>query len=418
MSFLVETPADQARRAGLRRMRVVATSLLALAAVIYVLTLRLDHGGVWGYVNTAAEAAMVGALADWFAVTALFKHPLGLPIPHTALVKRRKDELGRSLQEFVADNFLTEEIARERLAAAQVALRLGRWLDDPASRERVLTEAVRAGRAGLARMKDEDVEDFLSTLLLPRLAKEPISPIAGSLLDSVVEEGTHSGLVDLGLDHLVVWLRDNPEIFADVVGEKAPWWSPPWLDERVIGWGYKQAVAWLEEMRADHVHPARQALDDLLRRLADDLQNDPEVQASTERLKERLLAHPQVPKSAVAIWQSFRTALIGAMDDRESYFWQRGDELLSHISAHLVEEQSWRDRLEGHLGEAVAFVVNTYGDELAEVISVTVERWDAEEASNRIELFVGRDLQFIRINGTVVGALAGLVIHTVSVVLG
>lgn len=398
-------------------MRAVATSLLVLAAVVYLATLRLDHDGVWGFVNTAAEAAMVGALADWFAVTALFKHPLGLPIPHTALVKRRKDELGRSLQEFVAENFLTEEIARERLASAQVALRLGRWLDQPASRERVLTEAVRAGRAGLERMQDEDVEDFLSRLLLPRLAEEPISPIAGSLLDSVVEEGTHTGLVDLGLDHLTAWLRDNPDVFAEVVGEKAPWWTPPWLDERVIGWSYNQAVGWLEEMRADTEHPARKALDDLLRRLADDLQHDEEVKASAERLKERLLAHPQVPKTAVGIWQSLRVALLGAMEDRESYFWQRGDELLTHLARHLVEDQSWRDRVQTHLGEAVAFMVNTYGDELAEVISVTVERWDAEEASQRIELFVGRDLQFIRINGTVVGALAGLVIHAVSVLV-
>ncbi|MEX1907745.1 DUF445 domain-containing protein [Janibacter sp. Y6] len=414
MSFLVETPADQARRAGLRRMRVVATSLLVLAAVVYLLTVRMDHDGVWGYVNTAAEAAMVGAMADWFAVTALFKHPLGLPIPHTALIKRRKDELGRSLEEFVAQNFLTEEIARERLASAEVGLRLGRWLARPASRERVLTGIARAGRPALERMSDEDVEDFLTSLLLPRLAREPISPIAGSLLDSVVAHGTHAGLVDLGLDQVGAWLAENPEAFADVVGEKAPWWTPPWLDDRVIGWGYKQAVEWLAEVRSDRDHPARKALDDLLRRLADDLQHDPDVQASAERLKEALLAHPQVPRSAVAIWQSLKVALVGAMEDRDSYFWSRGEELLAHLGEHLEQDPAWRDRLEGHLGEAVAFAVNTYGDELAQVISVTVGRWDADEASSRIELYVGRDLQFIRINGTVVGALVGLVIHAVS----
>ncbi|GAA3607728.1 DUF445 domain-containing protein [Marihabitans asiaticum] len=417
MSFLIETPADQARRDGLRRMRIVATSALLVAAVVYLLTLRLPHDGVWGFVNTASEAAMVGALADWFAVTALFKHPLGLPIPHTALVKRRKDELGRSLQEFVASNFLTEEIARERLASAQVGLRLGRWLERPESRERVMRESVTALRAGLNRMQDSDVEDFLTDLLLPRLAREPISPIAGSLLEKVVEERTHDGLVDLGLDQVLLWLRDNPEIFAEVMVDKAPWWTPNWVDDRVIAWAYEQAVTWLREMRADTSHPARTAVDDLLRRLAHDLQHDEEVQASAERIKERLLAHPQVSRSAVAVWQSIRSALLSAMDDRDSYFWRRGDELLSHVGEHLVNDPRWRDRLETHLGEGVAFAVNTYGDELAEVISVTVERWDADEASKRIELYVGRDLQFIRINGTVIGALAGLVIHTVSVLL-
>ena len=417
MSFLQESPADARRRSGLRRMRIVATGLLVLAAVVYVLTLRLDHDGVWGFVNTAAEAGMVGALADWFAVTALFRHPLGIPVPHTALVKKKKDELGRSLQEFVSENFLTEEVARERLASARIAERLGTWLSEPVNRERVLSELARGGTRGLERIKDEDVHDFLARLLLPRLSREPISPILGSLLEGVVEGGNHAGLVDLGIDEIHQWLGDNPDVFADVVGERAPWWSPAWLDDRVIGWTYQQALAWLSDMRGDAGHPARQALDDLLRRLASDLQHDEEVMASAEALKERLLAHPQVPTSAVAVWQSLRTSLLGAMADRDSYFWERGDELLTHFSSHLITDPVWRNRLETHLGEVVAFFVTTYGGELAEVISVTVERWDPREASERIELFVGRDLQFIRINGTVVGALAGVGIHTLSLLI-
>ncbi len=417
MSFFQETPADARRRSGLRRMRTLATGLLVLAAVVFVATLRLDHDGVWGFVNTAAEAAMVGAIADWFAVTALFRHPLGIPVPHTALVKRRKDELGRSLQEFVAENFLTEEIARDRLAAAHVADRVGTWLGRPTNRSRVLEEVSRGGSRALRRMRDEDVHDVLVELLLPRLSREPVSPILGSLLDGVVEGGSHTGLVDLGVEEMHRWLSDNPDLFAQVVGDKAPWWSPEWLDDRVIDWTYQQALRWLTEVHEDVRHPARRALDDLLRRLADDLQHDPEVMASAEMLKERLLAHPQVATSAVALWQSLRTSLLAAMADRDSYFWSRGDQLLADLGVHLVEDASWQERLEHHLGEAVAFVVNTYGDELAEVISVTVERWDADEASRRIELFVGRDLQFIRINGTVVGALAGLAIHTVAVLI-
>jgi uncharacterized membrane-anchored protein YjiN (DUF445 family) len=398
-------------------MRTVATGLLVLAAVVFVATLRLDHDGVWGFVNTAAEAAMVGALADWFAVTALFRHPLGVPVPHTALVKKRKDELGRSLQEFVTENFLTEEIARDRLAAAHVAERVGAWLGEPAHRERVLTEVTRGGARALERVADDDVHDFLEQLLLPRLAQEPISPILGSLLEGVVEGGNHTGLVDLGLDEVRRWLDDNPDLFKQVVGDRAPWWTPEWVDDKVIDWTYRQALGWLAEMRTDVRHPARTALDDLLRRLAADLQHDPDVMASAESLKERLLAHPQVPTSAVAVWQSLRASLLGAMADRDSYFWARGDELLTHLGDHLAHDTAWQERLEQHLGEIVAFFVNTYGDELAEVISVTVERWDADEASERIELFVGRDLQFIRINGTVVGALAGLAIHTVAVLI-
>ncbi|MBR7741797.1 DUF445 domain-containing protein [Phycicoccus sp. BSK3Z-2] len=398
-------------------MRTVALSLLLLAAAVFLATLRLDHDGPWGYVNTAAEAAMVGALADWFAVTALFRHPLGLPIPHTAIIPRRKNEIGRGLQDFVTDNFLTEEIARERLAAAHVSERVGRWLGVARHRRRVLTEVVRVARAGLGRLDEGQVRELVEDFLVPRLVREPVSPIAGALLEGVVAERTHHGLVDLGLEELHDWLREHPGTYAEVLGSRAPWWSPPWLDDRVIGWTYEQVLAFLLEIRRDPAHPARLALDDLLRRLADDLQHDPDVMARAESLKERLLTHPQAAETAVGLWRSFRTALETAMDDEGSYFHTRGDELLQHLGRRLTDDPVWQERVEARLGEAVSFVVTTYGSEVAEVISVTVDRWDGREAASRIELHVGRDLQFIRINGTVVGALAGLVIHGVAQVL-
>lgn len=398
-------------------MRAVALGLLILAAIVYAVTLRHETGWL-GYVNAGAEAAMVGALADWFAVTALFRHPLGLPVPHTAIIPKRKNEIGRNLQDFVTENFLTEEIARERLAAAQVGLRVGAWLEDPVHRQRVMTEVVRVTRAGLGRLSDDDVREVIADFLLPRLAQEPISPIAGSLLEGVVSEQTHHGLVDLGLEQLHDWLVENPGTFSSVLGERAPWWSPPWVDDKVIGWSYQQVLGWLRDIHDSPQHPARLALDNLLTRLAHDLQSDPEVMERAEALKERLLSHPQVPDTAVALWSSFRSALEVAMDDPDSYFHTRGDELLEHLGQHLVEDAEWRDRLEGHLGEAVSFFVNTYGSELAEVISVTVEQWDGREAAERIELHVGRDLQFIRINGTIVGALAGVTIHALSSLAG
>ncbi|GGL37379.1 membrane protein [Phycicoccus endophyticus] len=418
MSLMEPSPADVRRRAGLRRMRLVALSLLLLAAAVFLATLRLDHGGAWGYVNTGAEAAMVGALADWFAVTALFRHPLGLPVPHTAIIPRRKDDIGRNLQEFVTENFLTDEIARERLAAAHVSERVGASLGRPATRRRILAEVVRVVRAGLGRFDEAEVRALLGDLVVPRLVREPVSPIAGALLEGVVEESTHHGLVDLGLEQLHDWLRENPGTYADLLGARAPWWTPPWLDDRVIAWTYEQVLGWLREIRSDPRHPARLALDDLLRRLAEDLQHDEGVMARAEALKERLLTHPQATETAVGLWRSFRAALEGAMAEETSYFHARGEELLEHLGRHLVEDPQWKAVVEARLAEAVSFVVNTYGDELAEVISVTVQRWDAREASERIELHVGRDLQFIRINGTVVGALAGLAIHAVARLLG
>ncbi len=418
MSLMTPTPADAQRRAGLRRMRLLALSLLVLAAIVYAATLGVRDATGWGYLNTAAEAAMVGALADWFAVTALFKHPLGLPIPHTAIIPKRKNEIGRNLQEFVTENFLTEDIVRDRLAAAHVGERLGRWLAEPRNRHRAMVEMRKAGRAGLQRMNDQEVRAFVEDVLVPRLAREPISPIAGSLLEGIVADGSHRGVVDLGVDQLRTWLVENPGTFHELMGERAPWWSPPFLDERVIGWAYTQVLNWLQEIHDRQDHPARLAFDDLLRRLADDLQHDAETMQRAEGLKTRLLTHPQAGATALALWQSIKSSLLTAMDDETSYLWVRGDELIADLATHLVHDEEWRTRLEGHLGDAVAFFINTYGSELAEVISATIDRWDGKEAADRIELHVGRDLQFIRINGTIVGALAGIVIHALSQLVG
>jgi uncharacterized membrane-anchored protein YjiN (DUF445 family) len=299
-----------------------------------------------------------------------------------------------------------------------VGLRVGQWLGVPDHRRRVRTEVVRVARAGLGRASDDEVRALVEDFLVPRLVQEPVAPIAGTLLEGIIDEQTHRGLVDLGLEQLRAYLADNPGTYAAVLGQRAPWWSPPWVDDKVIGWSYQQVLAWLQDIHDDPAHPARRALDDLLRRLASDLQHDPEVMASAEALKERLLTHPQVPETAVGLWTSFKAALTAAMDDETSYFHTRGDELLEHLGQHLVDDEVWRGRLEARLGEAVSFFVNTYGSELAEVISVTVDRWDGQEAAERIELHVGRDLQFIRINGTIVGALAGLGIHALSQLAG
>src|SRR6476469_1397450 len=190
-----DTEADGLRRTRLRRMQAVALGLLIFAAVVYVVT--LDATGFWGFVNAGAEASMVGAIADWFAVTALFRHPLGLPIPHTALVPRKKDEFGKSLEEFFAENFLHEQVIRERLAAADIARRVGAWVSVPAHADRVVAEASTVLALGLRRLRDADVAALVEEVLIPGFKAEPVAPVAGSLLQEIVADNAHHGLVDL-----------------------------------------------------------------------------------------------------------------------------------------------------------------------------------------------------------------------------
>jgi uncharacterized membrane-anchored protein YjiN (DUF445 family) len=403
---------DEQRRRGLRRMRTVAVSLLVLAAVVYVAT--LHQGGFLGFVNAGAEASMVGAFADWFAVTALFRHPLGVPVPHTALIPRRKDELGRSLEEFVGENFLQESIIRERIDAAQLSLRAGGWVAVEQNARRVVDEAATLLHLGLTNVRDDDVATLITDALLPRFMAEPVSPIAGSLLQEVVRDGAHHGLVDLALDELHRWLTTNEETFVEVVLERAPWWSPPALNERVSHRIHVEVVAWVADIRGDPYHHARTALDSALAQLADDLLHDAATQERMERLKERVLSHPQLVVTAISLWKAFRTALLGSLADPEGPVRQRAVAELTGFGRRLQDDAALRAVLDRYASDAVVFLVDRYGTELTAVITHTVNRWDGKEAADRIELHVGRDLQFIRINGTIVGGLVGVLIHAVA----
>jgi uncharacterized membrane-anchored protein YjiN (DUF445 family) len=393
-------------------MRTVALGLLVLAAVVYVLT--LDQDGAWGYVHAASEAAMVGAIADWFAVTALFRHPLGLPIPHTALIPTRKDMLARSLQAFITDNFLSGAVVRDKVLRAQPARRAGLWLADEQHSRRVADEASLLLRTALARVHDEDVEAFIGNEILPRLAAEPLSAIAGQLLGDVVHEGAHHGLVDLALTEAHDWLVANQSTFTDVLRTRAPWWTPQWVDDKVVGRMHYEAVAWVADIRRDPHHHARRALDDLLMQTADDLQHNPDTMARAERLKARLLGQPQVTETATALWRALSKAVQVSLGDPDSMLRERARHRLDELSEQLTRDEVLSERVDAYAADAAAFVVERYGHEITTVITDTIEAWDGREAARRIELHVGRDLQFIRINGTIVGGLAGLLIHALT----
>ncbi|WP_446664223.1 DUF445 domain-containing protein [Flexivirga sp. B27] len=409
------SPADLERRSRLRKMRLVATSLLVVAAIVFVVT--HGHDGVWGYVNAASEAAMVGAVADWFAVTALFRHPLGLKVPHTAIIPERKDSIGHSLEDFVTDNFLTAENVQQRLATAQVPLRVGRWLAEPANARRVVTESAPSLAKGIDSISDAEIGDFLGRVLLPRLAREPVSPILGSLLEGVVKDDSHRQVVDLVVRELHDWVRDNEATVTSLIGSRAPWWSPRWLDDTVAARLHVELVRWLADIRDTPDHQVRVAVDDLLAKLADNLQNDPATMERAEQLKVRVLSHPSVGDSLVGMWQSVKRVLVESLEDPESDLRARLVRALTDLGGRLVSDDDLRASIDRRLGEVTGHVVTTYGHEISTVISQTIERWDGDEASKRIELHVGRDLQFIRINGTVVGGLVGLVIYSLAQLL-
>lgn len=393
-------------------MRLVASGLLVLAAIIFVLT----HGrlGVWGYVNAASEAAMVGAVADWFAVTALFRHPLGLKIPHTAIIPTRKDQLGRSLEEFVGNNFLTPGLVAERLESVDVPRRLAKWVEADGNADRIVAEAAPVLTRALAAVDDAEARHFLDVVLLPRLRREPIGELAGHLLEGVVADGTHHGFVDVCVTELHAWVSENKDAVARILSAKAPWWSPTWLDDAVVDRVYIEIVKWLGEVRDTPDHSMRKAIDGFLAKAAHDLQHDENTQQQAENLKQRFLDHPSVADSVVSLWSSVRRMLTDALQDADGPLRARMVALLRAFAQRVQTDDALHDSLEARLVEGASTAVSNYGHELTALISNTVEKWDARDASDRIETFVGRDLQFIRINGTIVGGLVGLVIYSLS----
>ncbi|HVV29333.1 MAG TPA: DUF445 domain-containing protein [Mycobacteriales bacterium] len=411
---------DDIRRNRLRRMKAVATGLLVVAAAVYAATYQVDGGGTggWGYLRAAAEAAMVGGVADWFAVTALFRHPLGLPIPHTALIPRRKDSLGRSLQSFIGENFLTPAALSSQLQDADIAGRAGRWLADPGHAARVAKEGADAAAAALRLLRDGDLRDLAMHLLQARLAlASPAAPV-GRTLDALVRAGGHRAALDRAITGLHHWLVIAADDVIALLERAAPAWSPAFVDRPVARRLHRELTRVLAEIEADPDHPLRARVDDFLLQLAHDLSHDPKVARGFDQAVHRLATRPAVRAAVGDLLTSGREQLAAALSEPASSLHRRLAENVREVGMRLQADAGWHSSFEDAVIRAGTYLAMHYRDDLTRIIADTVSRWDGPQAARRIELHVGRDLQFIRINGAVVGALAGLLIHAVTSLVG
>jgi len=401
--------ADDAWR-RLRRAKLQASALLLVAAAVYLATVLIGDGedGWVGYVRAAAEAGMVGGLADWFAVVALFRHPLGLRIPHTALIPAKKSELGTALGSFVTENFLTEELVRSKIAAVDLSGRLGAWLADPRHVETAVDRAHHAITYFVEGLDDDDLQ-AVRPLVQETLADLPYAKFLGGAIGDAVSSGQHRAIVDLVIQRSNAWLLRNEEFVFDWVMGRSPWFLPRRATARRV---FRAMVELSEELVADPHHQLRESFDDTLLELAAELQRNEATQHRIDDVVRRSLERPEVGELLDELLRSaLRTAreslatgpvaaqvrarltqLVGRLSD--------DDAMRAELTA-WVEEQALR-AVVGNRHQVVAFIGETVG------------RWDAGDAARRIELQIGPDLQAIRINGTLVGALAGLAIHLVT----
>jgi uncharacterized membrane-anchored protein YjiN (DUF445 family) len=410
--------ADAQRQVGLRRMKLVALSFLVGATVVFLVCRWAQaHGsvGAWvGYVGAAAEAGMVGALADWFAVTALFKHPLGIPIPHTAIIKRKKDQLGEGLGTFVRENFLSPAVVETKLRDAQVPGRLGKWLSEPLHAERVAGEAATVLRVLVELLRDEDVQQVIDRMIVRRIAEPQWGPPVGRVLSTLLAEHRQEALIQLLADRAFQWSLNAGEIIQRVVERDSPTWSPRFVDHLVGDRIHRELMDFTDKVRRNPDHELRRSATRFLFEFADDLQHDPDTIARAETVKEQLMARDEIATAAATAWKTLKRLVLEGVDDPSSALRTRIADAVVRIGESLRDDAELRDKVDNWIVRAAQHLVSQYGIEITAIITDTIERWDADEASRRIELHVGRDLQFIRINGTVVGSLAGLVIYTVA----
>ncbi|MCW2695731.1 MAG: uncharacterized protein JWR62_816 [Modestobacter sp.] len=410
---------DPARARDLAKMKRLATALfLAAAAVFLACVLIGEESGAWvGYVRATAEASMVGALADWFAVTALFRHPLGLPIPHTAIIPRKKDQIGTSLGTFVQDNFLTRAVVDERLAGVDVPGRLGEFLAAPGRAERLADDAGAALGALTDLLRDDDLQPAVAALVDRKLRETPAAPAVARTLELVVDGDRHQEVLSAALQGLATFLEDNRLVFRAQLGDASPSWVPDWVDDRVFDRVFSGLQGFLAEVGVDPRHELRRSYDVRLRAYVHALRTDPATAARVEKLKDELLDHPAVRAWSGSLWSTVKNSVVTAAADPDSELRTRIAELIRHGARLLREDPTVRELVQRQTRRAAGYAVERFSGDVAELVGTTVARWDTEETSRRIELQVGRDLQWIRVNGTVVGGLAGLVIYTVAQLL-
>lgn len=416
-SLTPAVPNDEAQQRNLRKMKLVAGSMLVIAAVIFLIARGFEgeEVGIADYVRATAEAAMVGALADWFAVTALFRHPLRLPIPHTAIIPKRKNDIGEGLGHFVQSNFLTGEVVAEKLSSVQMSKRLGEWMGHPENAKSMVSEvAVVVSAISEVLADDDDVKLMVDGLVRDRLGKVPVAPILGKVIDAGMDGDHHHELYNSVLKGAANFLNDNEATFRRRMMGESPWWVPEPIDDRIFDKIYGAVMTFLREVDSDPDHHIKQDIDVRSREFADRCRTDERLIEQGERLKHELIDHPEFQLWTQDLWSSLQRGFGEATQEADSDTRRRIEDALMALAGRLVADEALQRKVDAWIESIVIYLAEAGRTEIGNLIANTVEGWDPQETADRIELQVGRDLQFIRINGTLVGGLAGFIIFAVS----
>ncbi|HET9353874.1 MAG TPA: DUF445 domain-containing protein [Sphingomicrobium sp.] len=404
---------------GAAGMKAAATGLLVLMAAIFIAARQFEAAYPWvGYVKAFAEAAMVGGLADWFAVTALFRHPLGLPIPHTAIIPRNKDRIGDALANFLRDNFLVAPVVARRMRNIDLAGAVGRFLQAPQGQEtRIRHGASRLLADLFESLDDERLGGLVKSSIANRIRKMELSPLLGHALASAINEDRHVPMLEATIRWTSRALDANEGLIRDMVHKRANWvLKLAGLDAKLadaIVDGLRKLSA---DMHTDPAHPVRIKIEQALADLANDLQTKPETREKVEEIKLQLLDNKSVSLWLDTLWQRGREAMIKAARNPDAAMAGKLGEVLQSMGQSLENDPRLKHAINMFARRAVSGMAASYGGSIVKLVSETVRRWDAQTITDRLETTVGRDLQYIRINGTLVGGLVGVILHALDAI--
>jgi uncharacterized membrane-anchored protein YjiN (DUF445 family) len=409
---------EELKRQQLETMKRRAVALLGLAAVVYVVARIFEARYPWvGYVRATAEASMVGGLADWFAVTALFRYPMGLKIPHTAIIPNRKERIGRSLGNFVQNNFLSRPVITQKLRSVNVARKLAAWLAEPAHAGTV-AKHVAAGVTGVVQvLRDDEVQDLIEQSLVTKVRNTQVAPVLGNVLTLVTSGNRHQELFDSAIRLVARLVDENRDALRERISREMPWWVPTPIDDKIYQKIINGIDLTLTEVSSDPDHPLRARFNEAFHEFIEKLKSSPDMIAKGEHLKEDLLRHPAVRGYSSSLWADAKAWLLRHGTDPDSQFRKRIEHAVTQFGESLQRDDELLEKVDGWVESAVLYVVEEYRQEVADLIASTVAAWDPDDTTRKIELQIGKDLQFIRINGTLVGGLAGLLIYTISELL-
>lgn len=416
------TAQDIHKRTRLRAAQALAAGLLALAAGLYILSwVLVPRYPVLRYVAAFSQAAMVGALADWFAVVALFRHPLGIRLPHTAIIPANKARIANNLGTFIQSRFLSTDKVVTAIRSFAPGRRFGRWLQRPENVAQLI-DLTRRGLQRLTVMLDEEpLRQTVQTLMRRHLAAIDGATVSARLLTIVSEDRRHQVILDEALLQLHQYLQ-NDEVRDELVRSIArnieflP--STLNIDERfgriILQRLYAALQTLLQDVRADRNHTLRRHFDETVADIIFRLQHDTSLRAAVHRLQIDILEHREVEQAFERIWDGLRDQLAAGLRMADSPLSVRVGEIVTTLAQNLARDYRTHQWIDDQILQLAPPIVTRYRRATADFIAAQVKSWNDEFMVEQIELNIGRDLQFIRVNGTLVGGAVGLIIYAAT----